>query len=255
MTARGDEDKNVVIRAGVATNGSVDREFAPRPLPEGSRSSIEGIAKEVGGVYQPPESAAGAAGFTHFDGPASEDNHVVVLMPKADMARLPSQTLVRIKSVADDRSVERTFLGVVAAGPFAEPDGIRSESPLVVMTTLQGQVFLPNYHGRVHVNLLGEEVDGQLVPPRYRPKPNSSVHPLSAEETARALNLVGNLRLGLVVGQEEIPVLIPTADKSVLPRHTGILGTTGGGKSNTVARKVSRLQEAGAACILIDVEG
>src|SRR5207248_2108970 len=43
--------------------------------------------------------------------------------------------------------------------------------------------------------------------------------------------------------------------KEVLPRHTGILGTTGGGKSTTVANLVSQLQAAGAAVILLDTEG
>jgi hypothetical protein len=41
----------------------------------------------------------------------------------------------------------------------------------------------------------------------------------------------------------------------VLPRHTGILGTTGGGKSTTVSVLVQQLQQAGIATVLIDVEG
>src|SRR6185295_17160946 len=41
----------------------------------------------------------------------------------------------------------------------------------------------------------------------------------------------------------------------VLPRHTAILGTTGGGKSTTVARLVQQAQEAGCAVVLLDVEG
>src|SRR5207249_4869652 len=57
------------------------------------------------------------------------------------------------------------------------------------------------------------------------------------------------------IGQETIEVGIPTDRKSVLPRHLGILGTTGGGKSTTVARMVHQLQKAGVATILIDIEG
>ena len=41
----------------------------------------------------------------------------------------------------------------------------------------------------------------------------------------------------------------------VLPRHLGILGTTGGGKSTTVAGLVKRAADAGMAVILLDVEG
>jgi DNA helicase HerA-like ATPase len=120
---------------------------------------------------------------------------------------------------------------------------------------VQGGIFLPRYHGRAYVQILGEESDGQAIPPRYRPKPNSPVFPLDAEETARVLKVGGDARLGLVVGQEEIVVGIPTEKKSVLPRHLGIIGTTGSGKSTTVAGLVHQLQRVGVATILIDVEG
>jgi uncharacterized protein len=81
------------------------------------------------------------------------------------------------------------------------------------------------------------------------------VFPLNAEETARVLKVGGDARLGLIVGQEEIVVGIPTDKKSVLPRHLGIIGTTGSGKSTTVAGLVHQLQRAGVATVLIDVEG
>src|SRR5439155_1280217 len=76
-----------------------------------------------------------------------------------------------------------------------------------------------------------------------------------ADETAKVLKVGGDARLGLVVGQEEIVVGIPTNKKSVLPRHTGILGTTGGGKSTTVSELVHQFQKAGVATIILDVEG
>src|SRR5262249_44826755 len=43
--------------------------------------------------------------------------------------------------------------------------------------------------------------------------------------------------------------------KGVLPRHLAVLGTTGGGKSTTVARLVQQAQAAGMAVVLLDVEG
>src|SRR5262249_20942343 len=48
---------------------------------------------------------------------------------------------------------------------------------------------------------------------------------------------------------------IPTDRKAVLPRHLGILGTTGGGKSTTVSGLVHQLQKAGVATVVIDTEG
>jgi len=74
-------------------------------------------------------------------------------------------------------------------------------------------------------------------------------------ETERVLRVGGNARLGTVVGQDQIIVRVPTDLKAVLPRHTGIIGTTGGGKSTTVSGLANQLQQAGLATILFDVEG
>ncbi|HXH13157.1 MAG TPA: ATP-binding protein [Alphaproteobacteria bacterium] len=231
------------------------QEFAARPLPTESMANLTALAEEVGGAYKPRPGAEGAVAFTHFDTPSSEDNAITILLTKENMNRLPSQTLVRIESVNDDGKPDRTYLGTVVAGPFAEPDGFRTDSSLIITTTVEGSIFLPRYHGRASVQILGEERDGQLIPPRYRPKPNSPVFPLDAADTARVLKVGGDARLGLVVGQEEIVVGIPTDKKSVLPRHLGIIGTTGSGKSTTVAGLVRQLQRAGVATIVIDVEG
>jgi hypothetical protein len=63
------------------------------------------------------------------------------------------------------------------------------------------------------------------------------------------------MRLGLVVGYKNVVVGVPSERKDVLPRHTAILGTTGGGKSTTVAGLVQQAQKAGLAVIILDVEG
>ncbi|MCA9068960.1 MAG: DUF853 family protein, partial [Planctomycetaceae bacterium] len=85
--------------------------------------------------------------------------------------------------------------------------------------------------------------------------PNSPVFPLGANETAETLGIGGDLRIGLAEGFEELEFRIPAKDKSVLPRHLGILGTTGGGKSTTVSGLVAKAQKEGMAVILIDTEG
>jgi uncharacterized protein len=228
--------------------------FKARPISRETLQNIQEVADEVGGAYQTQPEAEGAVAFTHFDSPSSADNAVTVLLTKENMDKLPSQALVRIKSLKDDGSIDRCYIAVVVAGPFAEPDGLRADSPIVVTTTVQGKIFLPRYHGRALIEILGEEADGQVIPPRYRPRPNSPVFVLDAQETAKALKVGGNARLGIVVGQEEIVVGIPTDKMSVLPRHTGILGTTGGGKSTTVSELVNQLQKANVATILLDVE-
>ena len=125
----------------------------------------------------------------------------------------------------------------------------------MITTAVRGGIFMPRYHGRIQVELLGEEVDGVLIPPRLRPLPNSPVFVLDTDETSRTLRLDGDIPLGVPVGYEEISAAIPSDKKSVLPRHAGILGTTGGGKSTTVSSLVSSFQQSGIATIVIDTEG
>lgn len=219
-------------------------------LPQDVLVSIDADAKKAGGAWEEPAIYAGSIGRTMFDTPSSEDQSLTVLLPRESMEQAPSQSLVRIKS-QDGHS----YLGVVVKGPFAEPDGIRGDSPIVVTTTVQGGIFMPRFHGRVQVEILGEEENGVLVPPRFRPLPNSPVFVLDSQETERVLKVEGDIRLGLAVGHEDLEVRIPSSRKSVLPRHMGILGTTGGGKSTTVSGLIHSLQQAGIATVLIDTEG
>ena len=83
------------------------------------------IAAAGGYVTDPPE-LAGAIGRTMFDLPGSEDLTVTVLLPHGHLQKAPSQSLVRVKSVED----AKTYLGVVTAGPFAEPDSLKGDSPV-----------------------------------------------------------------------------------------------------------------------------
>ena len=158
-------------------NGSLVTAPAPestvRPVPADTLANVAAVSEEAGGVYKPRPGTEGAVAFTHFDITSSEDHAITILLTKEYMNQLPSQTLVRINSLKDDHTVDRTYLATVVAGPFAEPDGFRTDSPLVVTTTVQGGIFLPRYHGRAYVQILGEESDGQVIPPRYRPRPNS----------------------------------------------------------------------------------
>jgi uncharacterized protein len=199
-----------------------------------------------------PELAK-AVGFTHFDTSSSEDNLITVLTTRTDLHLLASQTLVRVKSKEDKRS----YLGVVVRGPFSEPDAIAANSTMAVGVVVHGKklTYTFDYHGRADIELLGEEVGDKLVPPRFRPRPKSPVFLLDEQESARVLGLGGDLCLGLVAGYEQMEARLNPKDKAILPRHTGIIGTTGGGKSTTVATLIHHAQAAGIATIVFDVEG
>ena len=145
---------------------------------------------------------------------------------------------------------------MVTAGPFAEPDSLRGDSHMLVTVATRGATYQPPYHGRVQVTILGEKLPkGGLCPPRLRPLPNSPVFALSDDESAAVLKADGDIRLGTVVGYERVTVGVPSDKKFVLPRHLAVLGTTGGGKSTTVARFIQQAQAANVAVILLDVEG
>ncbi|OGO20631.1 MAG: hypothetical protein A2144_02805 [Chloroflexi bacterium RBG_16_50_9] len=209
--------------------------------------------QEAGGEWMGNPEDEGAIGWTAFDSSSSDDGTVTVFLPKETILEIPHQSLVRIKSHLDHRS----YLGAVVRGPFAEPDGLRSDSPVVVTATVRGRgnILMSNYHGRVQVELIGEELEkGGIVPPRRRPLPNSPVFPLSSKETAEVLRTSGDILLGIAESHDDIEVRVP-ATKAVLPRHLGVLGTTGSGKSTTVSGIVQQLQQAGVACIFLDTEG
>ncbi|MDI3315943.1 MAG: ATP-binding protein [Mycobacterium sp.] len=200
--------------------------------------------------YNEPEEAKGAVGRTMFDTPGAQDGSVTVLLPKETIQAVPIQAMVRITS--DDG---RRYLGIVTSGPFAEPDGLRADANVIVTTSVRGGILMPRYHGRVQVELLGEELDGRVVPPRFRPLPNSPVHVLTPKEKLAALHPDGDLQLGVLMGDPDVTIGIPSDRKSVLPRHLGVLGTTGGGKSTTISRLIAEAQAAGIAVVLLDTEG
>src|SRR5574337_550905 len=201
--------------------------------------------------WEEPEAYRGSVGRTMFDTPGAKDNTVTVLLPTDEVQAVPAQALLRIASQPDSRR----YLGIVVAGPFAEPDGLRADAPAIVTTAVRGATFMPRYHGRVQVEIIGEELDGgALVPPRFRPLPNSPVFVVSSAEKEAILRVDGDMLLGVAAGDEDIELKIADR-KSVLPRHTGVLGTTGGGKSTTVSRVIFEAAAQGYAVILLDTEG
>lgn len=221
-------------------------------IPQEALQAIDEDSIDAGGAYTPPPGYEGSVGRTMFDTPTSKDGTLTVLLPPENIDVFPSQALVRIKSLADSR----VYLGAVAEGPFAEPDGLRADATPMVVSTVQGGLLMPKYHGRVQVEIIGEQIDnGTLLPPSRRPKPNSPVFTLNRDETAKALSIQGSLRLGLADGFDDLGVCVPANSKGIFPRHLGILGTTGGGKSTTVSGLIAKAQSENMAIVLVDTEG
>lgn len=219
------------------------------PLSAGERLAAD--AAQNGGPFQEPTEYRDSVGRTTFDDHGSTDGNVSVVLPSENVELVPSQSLVRILSMPD----RREYIASVTAGPFNEPDGLRADAPALIASAVNGAITMPRHHGRIRATLLGQRRDGSLMPARHRPKPNSPVHTVSEDEMATILNLEGDMRLGLVYGHDAVAVRLPSKDKSVLPRHTAMVGTTGGGKSSGNGRYVNQLQTANNCVILLDVEG
>lgn len=242
-----------LIQTASSADTEVNQQVAP--MPDGFVLELDQEVDLAGGEWKEDQEMAGAIGRTMFDTPTSKDNTVTVLLPPEQIGAVPAQSLVRIKSRPIGKGGDgRQYLGAVVQGPFAEPDGLKADAPIVVTTTVRGATFMPRYHGRIQVEILGEEIDMVMVPPRFRPLPNSPVFSLTAQETEEKLKLVGEINLGLAVGYEEMPVSVPLR-KDVLPRHSGVLGTTGGGKSTTVAGLISQFCRAEVGVVVFDTEG
>ena len=219
----------------------------PQELLNPLREQAADAAEHTGHLGGPP----GLVGWTMFDSPSSEDGTLTVLSPSSTIDSVSTQSLVSIRSKDD-----REYLGIVVKGPFAEPDGLRADTPIVVTVTALGLNLISRYHGRVQVEVLGQRLDdGAVVPPRHRPLPNSEVYILDEEEVSRVLRTIGDVKIGLAESHEGIEVQVPSDSKATFPRHAGILGTTGGGKSTTVSGLIAQLSRSGAASIILDTEG
>jgi hypothetical protein len=213
-------------------------------------TSIDGFAFRGYRPFPHPFPARkGSIGRTTFDDRSSQDGTVTVVLPPENVDVVPSQSLLKITS-AD----KREYIASVTAGPFCEPDGMRADAPALISSAVNRAMIMPRHHGRVQATIIGQRIGGGLTAARHRPKPNSPVHSVPDAEMAEILNLKGELRLGLVYGHDTVEVRIPSHEKSVLPRHTGVVGTTGGGKSTGIGRYIAGLHENGVCTFLFDVE-
>ncbi|PWS34391.1 DUF853 domain-containing protein [Falsiroseomonas bella] len=222
---------------------------------------LERTGNDNGGAYQEPEAYRGSCARTMFDRPGSEDGTVTVLVPEHQIGNVSREAYVRIPSIHPrSNEIEAEYLGVVASGPFAEPDALGATAPTLVVAAAHGAVLTPKYHSIAQVEVFGERVDGLVIPPVRRPCPNSPVFLLDGDEVKAVLGLdipPGDMpvRLGLMDGVSSIAVEVPAAKKSVLFKHLAILGTTGGGKSTTVSGSIMNFAEAGNAVVVFDIEG
>jgi DNA helicase HerA-like ATPase len=245
----------------MSTTAKADQKTSNAEKVTAAAARLEKTGNDNGGPFNEPEAYRGSCARTMFDRPGSEDGTVTVLVPEHNTSLVTREAYVRIPSIHPrTKEVEAEYLGVVASGPFSEPDALAAMAPPLIVAAAHGAVLTPKYHGIAQVEVFGERVDGQLIPPLRRPCPNSPVFLLKDDEIKSVLGLDippvdKPVRIGLLDGVSPLAVHVPAARKSVLFKHTGILGTTGGGKSTTVSGVITHQADAGNAVIVFDVEG
>src|ERR1700738_2662187 len=84
---------------------------------------------------------ADADGRTLFDTPQSEDGSLIVVFRQERFDEWKSQSLAHIES-----SDGRKYLAQVINGPFAQPNGLPANSPLLRVTQVENAMFTPPYH-------------------------------------------------------------------------------------------------------------
>lgn len=234
-----------------ATENAGAAEDMVRPAPVSAAQTLADDAERGGGPFQEGPEYEGSFGRTLFDDRASEDGSVTVVFPAERIGDIPCQSLIRIVSVPD----RHEYIALVSSGPFCEPDGLTAQSPQLVVSAVRGHQTLPRHHGRLQATILGEKTPKGIIPARRRPRPNAAVHLVPERDVSAILHLEGNMRLGLLNGHEDVEIRIDTRKKSILPRHTAHIGTTGGGKSTGVGRTIYEFQKAGTCVVVFDVEG
>jgi DNA helicase HerA-like ATPase len=164
--------------------------------------------------------------------------------------RLFRNRYVKVTNSSDNK----TFIGRVVAGPFFAPEEVAETSAVAFIPILRGMQETVPYYSACHVEILGE-YDGSLRATATRPLPNSDVYALTKKEIVSLIGIGGDLNIGELSGYEDIFVQLNSESKDVFPRHIGIFGTSGSGKSTTEQTLVELLAERGWAVVLIDVEG
>ncbi len=199
--------------------------------------------------------AEGAIAFVHFDPGAVKSNIVQALVHSNDLKQVHRGMYVHILSTKDDRR----YSGRVVEGPFYNPDALKRDSTpvqFIILNQGRGKVLaVPEYHGWVQIEILGEERGGSLSGAMRRPHPASPVLPYDSTMMAAMLNLDGNIRMGLLDNYEAIFVQVDGDNKGVVPRNWMTVGTIGSGKTNTCQVFIEETLAAGYAQVIVDPEG
>jgi hypothetical protein len=197
----------------------------------------------------------GAIAFVHFDPSTAESHTVEALVHSSDLTKVHRGLYVHIISLKDNRH----YSGRIVEGPFYNPDALKRDSTpvqFIILNQGQGKVLaVPEYHGWVKIEILGEEREGNLGGAVRRPHPASPIKPYDTALMEQMLQLGGDMVIGQLDNYPDVLVRIDSQDKNIVPRNWLTVGTVGSGKSNTDQVFIEETLRAGYAQVVIDPEG
>ena len=102
--------------------------------------------------------------------------------------------------------------------------------------------------------IFADIIDDSILTPTVPPNPDADVYLASSAILSKIFSTQtsSSIRIGHVIGRPDVEVRV---DINALTKHLFITGTTGSGKSNTVAILAERIAEIGGTAIVIDVHG
>jgi len=171
---------------------------------------------------------------------------------------LPLGTYIAIEFEFEDPVTERrlkhVLIGVVSSTSF------RRTVPVSGAAALSSSRVYAEYeeelgrYGSSYARIFADIVDGEVHTPRTPPPPGAQVFLAPASHLQRLFSRGGEdtVRIGHLVGRPDVEVRVSI---DALAKHLFITGTTGSGKSNTVAILIDRLASVGGTAIVFDVHG
>lgn len=233
-----------------------DREVGDRQTLADLNAELEAMLVPSDPTYaQRHQLLKGAIAFVHFDAPSSKSNMVEALVHRDTLIAIDRGCYVSIVCIGDNKE----YTGRIAEGPFFDPDALKRDSTpveFIVMNQNVGKIpLLPDYHGRIVIEILGEERNGILLGAVRRPHPGSPIKPYDTAMMQKMLNIRGKICLGHLDNYEDTLVCLDERDKSYIPRNFLTVGTIGSGKSNTNQVFIEETLANGFAQIVLDPEG
>lgn len=238
------------------STGNDPKRNVDRPIPPSIDEAIRRLEEQPDDeeLLRRAEEGAGAMAFVHFDPSTAKSSVVEALVHHDDLTKIHRGLYVHILSKKD----QRHYSGRIVEGPFYNPDALKRDSTpvqFIILNQGQGKVLsVPEYHGWIRIEILGEERGGTLSGAVRRPHPASPVLPYDSSMMSSMLNLDGDIRMGLLDNYEDVFVEVQD-EKAVVPRNWLTVGTIGSGKSNTNQVFIEETLAAGYAQVVVDPEG